>query len=288
MIDMFVKEDISKPENRINLAIFHLLMLDEFREWFYGKLNIVLSAVIYPVTNSGGNRPDMIIKNGAETIGCIEVELGSENVSQTLAYSNHYNKIITICGLKNHNANLSLEEIKDFINHSDKISFNPQQILSLTYLSKLIETYIYGFESNTRTQISEKVSEHSFFKKIINSLQDIISIDISKIYPGEIVIDTVKDEGFSLKVYSKLSNNNKIALISRSGGRNTIIVQSAKKYRKYLSNKPEAVNNWIEFIEDQLNCDISSLDENQRLSIPINTISEDSLLKMVKLIRSLI
>ena len=63
---------------------------------------------------------------------------------------------------------------------------------------KLIETYIYGFESNVRTNISEKVSEHSFFKIILESLSDLISDDISKIYPGEIVIDTVKDEGFSL------------------------------------------------------------------------------------------
>jgi hypothetical protein len=157
----------------------------------------------------------------------------------------------------------------------------------MTYLSKLIETYIYGFESNTRTQISEKVSEHSFFKVIIDSLQDIISDSISKIYPGEIVIDTVKDEGFSLKVYSSLSNNKKLALISRSGGRDTIIFQSADKYKRYLSDKPEEVNNWIEFINNDLNGNISSLGMNNRISIPMKKFDDEKMNKMILLIRNL-
>jgi len=287
MEDLFVREDISKPENRINLAIFHLMMVDEFREWFYRKLNIDRSSVIYPVTNSGGNRPDMIIKNGSKTTGCIEVELGSENVSQTQTYSQHYERIYTISGLKSHNTDLSLEEVKDFINNVDKSSYNPQQVLSMTYLSKLIETYIYGFESNTRTQISEKVSEHSFFKVIIDSLQDIISDSISKIYPGEIVIDTVKDEGFSLKVYSSLSNNKKLALISRSGGRDTIIFQSADKYKHYLSDKPEEVIKWIEFVDNELHGNISSLGKNNRISIPMRKFNEEKMHKMILLIRNL-
>lgn len=287
MSDLFVREDISKPENRINLTMFHLLMIDDFRDWFYLKLNLDPSSVIYPVTNSGGNRPDMIIKNDSKIIGCIEVELGSENVSQTLSYSNIYEKVITICGLPRHNSDLSLEEIKDHLNVLDTSGLNPQQKLSIKYLVKLIETYIYGFETNTRTQISTKVSEHAFFKIIIESLSDIIANNISKIYPGEIVVDTVKDEGFSLKVYSKLSKNNKVALISRSGGRDTVIFQSAQKYRNYLPNKQEAVIRWIEFVENDLNFNLESLGINNRISIPIRKFDEEKIQKMIGLIRKL-
>jgi len=288
MNDMFVREDISKPENRINLAIFHLLMIDEFREWIFNKLNIDVNSTVYPVTNSGGNRPDMIIKNGEKVIGCIEVEIGNENVSQTLAYSKCYDRVFTISGLKRHNSDLSLEHVKDFINAAERSKFNSQQILSLNYLSKLIDSYIYGFDTNSRTQISEKVSGHPFFNKIIKELSDLISGDFSKIYPGQIGIDTVKDEGLSLKVYSRLSNNNKLALISRSGGRDTIIFQSALKYRKYLSNKPEAVERWIEFVDGQLNGDIKTLDENKRVSIPIDKIDNENLKIMIILIRNLV
>jgi len=287
MDDLFVNEDISKPENRINLAIFHLLMINEFKSWFCKKLNIDLSSVIYPVKNSGGSRPDLIIKNDSKDIGCIEIELGSENLSQTQTYSFNYEKVYTICGLNKHNACLSLEEIKDYLRDFDIAKLNPQQSLSVKYLIKLIDTYIYGFGSNVRTQISDKVSEHPFFKKIISSLSDIVSTNISKIYLREIVIDTVKDEGFSLKVYSGLSTNKKLALISRSGGKDTVIFQSAQKYKKYLPNKPEPVNKWIEFVEIDLNGDITSLGENNRISIPIIKFDEEKMQKMITLIRSL-
>lgn len=36
--DIFVNEDISKPENRINLALFHLQMNSNFHNWFFNKL----------------------------------------------------------------------------------------------------------------------------------------------------------------------------------------------------------------------------------------------------------
>ena len=287
MNDMFVREDISKPENRINLAIFHLLMIDEFREWIFNKLNIDVNSTVYPVTNSGGNRPDMIIKNGEKVIGCIEVEIGNENVSQTLAYSKCYDRVFTISGLKSHNTDLSLEHVKDFINAAERSKFNSQQILSLNYLSKLIDSYIYGFDTNSRTQISEKVSENPFFNKIIKELSDLISGDFSKIYPGQIGIDTVKDEGFSLKVYSRLSNNNKLALISRSGGRDTIIFQSADKYKKYIPSKLDAVNSWIDFIENELHGEISKLGLNNRISIPIRKFDDGKIQKMLILIRKL-
>ncbi|MBK7447820.1 MAG: hypothetical protein IPJ45_17720 [Ignavibacteria bacterium] len=97
--------------------------------------------------------------------------MGSENTSQIHAYSSLYENGFAICGLPGHNANLSLEEIKDYLKVFDTAYLNQQQRLSITYLVKLIETYIYGFESNIRTNISEKVSEHSFLKLFLNHCQ---------------------------------------------------------------------------------------------------------------------
>jgi len=287
MIDMFVREDISKPENRINLAIFHLLMIDEFREWVFNKLNIDVNSTVYPVTNSGGNRPDMIIKNGEKVIGCIEVEIGNENVSQTLAYSKCYDRVFTISGLKRHNSDLSLEHVKDFINAAERSKFNSQQILSLNYLSKLIDSYIYGFDTNSRTQISEKVSGHPFFNKIIKELSDLISDDFSKIYPGQIGIDTVKDEGFSLSVYSFLGSKKNVKLIFRRGGKDEIRFQSSIKYRKYLASKLSIVNDWINFIENDMNCNVSILEEKNNLPVPLSHFDDDKINKMIELIRKL-
>ena len=76
--DLFVKEDISKPENRVNLALFSLMQQDWFREWILKMLCLPTDAVVYPPTNVHGRRPDLkAIRDGSE-LAMIEVELGDE------------------------------------------------------------------------------------------------------------------------------------------------------------------------------------------------------------------
>ncbi|MBK7447819.1 MAG: hypothetical protein IPJ45_17715 [Ignavibacteria bacterium] len=62
-------------------------------------------------------------------------------------------------------------------------------------------------------------------------------------------------------------------MISRSGGRE-IIISRPQKIQEISSTKPEAVNKWIEFVENDLNADISSLEERSRISIPIKKFDE--------------
>src|SRR5437879_4506424 len=38
--DLFVREDVAKPENRVNLALFSLMLVPAFRRWFLGRLNL--------------------------------------------------------------------------------------------------------------------------------------------------------------------------------------------------------------------------------------------------------
>lgn len=82
--DIFVNEDLSKPENRINLSLFGLLPSSVFRSWFLGRLNLPEDAVLYPsvnvVSETGSIRPDFVIKHGCteETLGWLEVECGRD------------------------------------------------------------------------------------------------------------------------------------------------------------------------------------------------------------------
>ncbi len=119
MEDIFVREDIAKPENRVNLALFHLQMDEGFHKWFCEELQLPVSAIIYPTENLSGDRPDLIVKDGDKTIGYIEVELGDENKSQLSTYrykyANDKTKIFSITGKSFHNSDLSLEEISAFL-----------------------------------------------------------------------------------------------------------------------------------------------------------------------------
>lgn len=52
--DLFVREDLSKPENRINVSLFGLLAVSRFREWFLARLGLPAAAVVYPSVNVVG------------------------------------------------------------------------------------------------------------------------------------------------------------------------------------------------------------------------------------------
>src|ERR1035437_2697810 len=119
MHNIFVKEDIAKPENRVNLAIFHLQMVDEFHNWFCNKLNISNEAIIFPTENLDGDRPDFIIKEENHIHGYIEVELGGENKFQLSSYRGKYEtdkrRIFSITGKIAQGSDLGLDEIKSYL-----------------------------------------------------------------------------------------------------------------------------------------------------------------------------
>ena len=75
--DLFVNEDISKPENRVNLALFSLMQQDWFREWILKRLCLPTDAVVYPTTNVGSRRPDFKVERDGSELAMIEVELGA-------------------------------------------------------------------------------------------------------------------------------------------------------------------------------------------------------------------
>ena len=116
--DLFVNEDVSKPENRVNLALFSLMQQDWFREWILKRLSLPADAVVYPPTNVGSRRPDLkVMCDGAE-LSMIEVELGA-NFGQAEDYRGKFHKLKTIWGRKKGGGDLSLEEVAKFLNERD-------------------------------------------------------------------------------------------------------------------------------------------------------------------------
>ncbi|MFZ2724759.1 MAG: hypothetical protein WAX77_00735 [Methylococcaceae bacterium] len=96
--DIFVNEDISKPENRVNLALFHLQMNDVFHQWFCERLQLPVTSIIYPTKNINANRADYIVKEGDKILAYIEVELGNENKPQLSSYEIHNVRILSYYG----------------------------------------------------------------------------------------------------------------------------------------------------------------------------------------------
>ena len=60
---IFTNEDLSRPENRINVAMFGVMAQDWFRVWLLSELNLPASSVVFPPTNVGTERPDFTVED---------------------------------------------------------------------------------------------------------------------------------------------------------------------------------------------------------------------------------
>jgi hypothetical protein len=286
MKDIFVKEDISKPENRVNLALFHLQADENFHRWFCDKLGIPASSVIYPIRNSEGNRPDYAVKNNGEIIGYVEVELGDENRSQISSYKEKYEKngvkIFSVTGKSYHNSDLSLEEIAEYFKKNLRNFANPQKELSALYFIKLVETYSTHASSNPRIPISEEMRNHSFVKKLLGALADVEFLEGKKRgRRGVAVINTVGEKGFSFRVYSEKAQDKTLSLFWIKGGENLLTFQKNNvKYEQYLGHKPkEIVEKWLDFISNNLN-----LSPERKVSFDKIEENFDEFVRLIKLL----
>jgi hypothetical protein len=289
MKDIFVKEDIAKPENRINLALFHIQMDEGFHKWFCEELRLPVSAIIYPTENLSGDRPDFIVKDADRIIGYIEVELGDENKSQLSTYrykyENEQTKIFSITGKSFQKSDLSLEEISVFLSSKIDTLSNKQKVLSAQYLIKLIETYSSNIHSYTRNPVSDEVLNRPFVNKLLDSLE-IYRPDKNqnRAEPGKYYIDTNSPKGFSFRVYSPIAIQKSTSLLSITKGRDYITFLSEEWYRKYLNHKTEIdVTNWINFISQDLKLPINTVMLKERLEISLPTVDKhfDKLLTVV-------
>ncbi len=287
MDDMFVNEDISKHENRVNLALFHLQMNDDFHKWFCEQLGISDSCVIYPQKGREGIRPDFIVKDGEKELGCIEVELGGENKDQLNKYRMIYETVFSITGEKTDESNLGLDEISGFLSETIIPIANSQTKLSAQYLVKLIKDCAHGTKSYSRSPVSDEVMAKPFINKLLTALVDYEPRDgQSKAEPGKYYCDTYEAKGFSFRVYSPISKANKsVSLFSMTNGRDFISFSSAEKYRNYLSHKN--VDAWISFITNELCLPIDKINLKNRLEISISSLS-DNFENFIKNIKPLI
>lgn len=275
--DIFVSEDISKPENRINLAIFNLQIYNPFHNWFFKKLNLNPNGIIYPTKNSEGNRPDYIIRLNDKIIGYIEVECGDdpEQINRFKSiFEKNERKVYSILGKKEYKGDLSLEEISIFLKNEISNVKNPQTIVSIIYLIKLIKISIENKALNKRANVSDKMLRNPFVSKLLNLLKNIDKVqERSKPVPGYIYYDTVSEGGFSLKIYSPIGSKKQISLFNISGGRDYINFQSEDKYREYLKDREENVlQEWISFIKLRLNLRIGKIERNKKTSTSINVV----------------
>ena len=270
--DLFIREDISKPENRINLALFSLMQQDRIRKWLLAKLGLCTDAVVYPSKGRGGLRPDLKVVSGCSTLASIEVELGKDE-QQAERYRNTLPESVkTIWGTDG--GDLSLQEIADFLD--EQSDFQPQVEMNVEHLRKLIQDGL-GQHSSVpgRGDVSDEIWEHHLLVLGLRErLGDKLKRTTESVPEGCLKADTTgtqNNQGFSLRVNSTKSKSGTLSLMNITAGRSKVEFPSLAKLRKYMPYHPAEVNSYSSVLAD-LGLDIGRYGEPNRGSLPMDTV----------------
>lgn len=288
---VFANEDVSKPENRINLSLFGLFLNDDFRVWFLDQFTLPLDAVIFPSANlKGGIRPDFAVHNKDDKpIAYIEVEIGKEDIGQLQNYRSILNvPVLSIGGKKEHKGHLSLLEIYDKLKEvKDEIKSKQFNKNFAVYETLIYENVLcQGRERYKSTTISDEMRNSFLIQKLMENLD--IHEDVGRtMRPGEFLLETKKEFGFSLRIYSRKSKvRNSLSIMARSGGRPRIIFPSKEKLEKYLpSFKQPAINELCNLLK-RFGYHIDTLPERSQARVDINLV-EGNIDKFILILRKL-
>jgi hypothetical protein len=294
---MHYKEDTSKPENRVNITLFHLLMINDLRGFIFSKLQLDDGCIIYPAPNleteefATTDRPDFKIEKNGQLVGYIEVELGKD-IEQVKKYDSKTPvniRIYTIFGKQSDGGNLSLEEIYYYLKSiQNGIPHNTQIYWSVNLLLNLIKYYVIdgNFHSNNkRVSISENMRNTLLIETIYEKIGAENILEAGKIEKGKILLNTVGEGGFSLRVFSRVATDNSFSLMNRTGGREIIYFPSYTKLRKYISNQ-RFVEEYTNLLETIGCTDIKEIGESQRTSLHLKQVENNihNIIDIIKLL----
>jgi hypothetical protein len=260
---LFINEDTSKPENRLNIALFHSLMIDEVRVFVVQRLRLASGSVIYPSVNLTtsdafgsenpvdyigetdfvGSRPDFVIETNGKKAGYIEVELGSDN-AQVEKYRTTGRKVYAIYGKREYTGcDLGLDELyrECLCPLLHRLTPADQKYWSLKVIINMIEEYIIngGFRNGSkRVAVSDSMRKHPVIQAILEKIpEDYIKEGENTLKMGYISLNTIKEGGFSVRIYSEKSKKEKsLAVISKNSKSVKLLFPSYKKLVKYTDN----------------------------------------------------
>lgn len=268
--DIFLNEDLSKTENRINVALFGLLGHDWLRSWLLSELDLPAEAVIYPPKNQEEVRPDFKIALNGTTLAWVEVEVGTDP-AQIVRYCESLNEPVkTIWGRSSDSADLSLEEIAEFM--SKRCTASPaltsQVSVQVQHLIEQIEQALDGRSSyQPRNNVSEEMQRHPLFLGLAERLGTKLERTTGKVSIGCLKADTNGPKGFSIRVNSTISTSGTLSLLAISGGHPNVKFPSEIKLRKYLPDHGFQIDSYVSVIR-RCGEDLGSYTEKKQGRLP--------------------
>jgi hypothetical protein len=125
-----------------------------------------------------------------------------------------------------------------------------------------------------RSNLSEKMLNSTLIQAVFDHFGGDKILGTGNLKRGYISLDTIKENGFSLRVHSTETRMG-VSLMSRSSGRPTIEFPSWVKLRKYFPNKVAEVEEFVNVIFALGAYEIKSLSEKQRAKLELETVENN-------------
>ena len=271
---IFVNEDVSKPENRLNLALLGLMNVPRFREWIIQRLSLPKDSVFYPPQNSTANlRPDLVVTSSTteKVYGWVEVELGSENSAQIKDYRDSFEeRVISIVG-QGSDGDLSLKEIAgELVEWLPEL--NAQQRISADIVITLIDQKAGRGAAYDYIDPEPQIKNLPIMRMFEQYLGDILRFGTPPVPPGKVLITTITQKGWTLRVFAPGALGRSVSLMwDQSLGRGVIRVPSAERLLRCLPEAGRAISDFNERMQ-KLGFDLEKIKSPQSVAVPEQTI----------------
>lgn len=259
---------MAAPENRLNLALFGLLNVAAFRAWFLRRLRLPEGSVVYPPQNVAGGRPDFVAIGPNGGVQCwIEVELGPPDSAQLKNYRATLDEPV-ICIAGTADGDLELGEIADAVRQLQP-DLAEQEQLSARVLLDLIGLLAGKADSWSYVEPEEHLRQQPLIAALAERLPDRIIFGTPPLPPGKVLVATITQKGWTLRVYSHASETDRSFSVmwNQAVGRGVARVPSQARLSRHLPNG-DAASNYATWLAEEFDVDVSNLSERQSAPVP--------------------
>ena len=191
--ELFINEDVSKPGNRTNLALFSLMLVPGVRAWLLKQLSLPADSIVYPPQNVAGGRPDFVVVGPDEMVaGWIEVELGGENLNQLAQYrSRHCQPVRSIVGPKSAGGDLSVEAIASFVGGPLFEGLDRQQTTNVGVFTALVSAMAGKPTSFNYMDPTDEVRGRRLVRALSGGLGSMLQFGTPPVSPETALVSTI-------------------------------------------------------------------------------------------------
>ncbi len=255
--DLFVNDDLdNSAENRLNHVLFGLFLKDEYRREILRRLGVAQDAIIYKPSNRSWGRPDFAMESRhGDTLGYIEVEL-DKDLGQLAHYQANAEASVYSFGREKRDHNITLQElvgIGECIVENDPA---PQFELMVRHFAKQVSEAAGNRKAPppgpVQAQLKTPLGKALLKVGMVNWGEE-------PIRPGKLYGRTNGPDGISVRVFApkRKGSDKTVGLLNITAGRPVVRFAIHSHLAGYLhDNKRAALDEWADFIEQQLDGDI--------------------------------